>query len=74
MSGGCLGPRGVCYREWSDVRYRDLPKSSGRMTEARLGRLVEQNSSLSQQSEKSSDIFEVADGLLLGALGVDAAD
>ena len=67
-------PCGVCYRGWSDVRCRDLPESSGRMAEARLGHLVEWNSSLSQYSERSSDVFEVADGLLLGALGVDTAD
>ena len=41
-----VGPRGVCYREWSGVRCRDLPESSDRMAEARLGHLVEQNSSL----------------------------
>ena len=64
-----VGPHGVCYREWSDIRYRDLLESSGRMAEARLGHLVEQNSSLSQQSKRSSDIFEVADGLtVIGCL------
>ena len=45
------------------VRCRDLPRSSGRTAEARLGRLVERNSSLSQQSKRSLDVFEVADGL-----------
>ena len=29
MSGGRSGPRGVCYGEWSGVRYRDLPESGG---------------------------------------------
>ena len=60
---GCSGPHGVCYREWSGIRCRDLSESLGWMAEARLGHLVEQNSSLSQQSKRSSDIFEVADGL-----------
>ena len=54
-------PRGICYREWSGVRCRDLPESSGWTTEARLGRLVERNGSLSQQSKRSSDVSEVAD-------------
>ena len=60
-----VGPHGVCYREWSGVRCRDLSESSGRMAEARLGHLVEWNSSLSQQSKRSSDVFEVADGLTM---------
>ena len=58
-----VGPHGVCYGEWSDVRCHDLPGSLGRTAEARLGHLVEQNSSLPQQSKRSSDIFEVADEL-----------
>ena len=49
-----VGPRGVCYREWSGVRCRDMPESSGWTTEAQLGCLVEWNSSLSQQSKRSS--------------------
>ena len=56
-----VGPHGVCYREWSGVSCCDSPESLGRMAEARLGRLVEWNSSLSQQSKKNSDVFEVAD-------------
>ena len=58
-----VGPRGVCYREWSGVRCHDLSESSGRMAEARLGHLVERNSSKSQQSKRSSDVFEVTDWL-----------
>ena len=54
-------PRGIYYREWSDVRCRDLPESSGWTAEARLGCLVEQNGSLSQQSKRNSDVSEVAD-------------
>ena len=56
-----VGPREICYREWSGVRCRDLPESSDRMVEARLGRLMEQTDSLSQQSKRGSDVFEVAD-------------
>ena len=56
-----VGPHGICYREWSDVRCRDLPESSGWTAEARLGYLVERNDSLSQQSKRSSDVLEVAD-------------
>ena len=58
-----VGPRGVCYREWSGVRCPDLPESSSWMAEARLERLVERNSSLSQQSKRRSNVSEVADGL-----------
>ena len=40
------------------------------MVEARLGYLVERNSSLSQQSKRSSNIFEVADeSTVVGGLG-----
>ena len=60
-----VGPCGVCYREWSGVCCRDLLENSGRTTEAQLGRLVEQNSSLSQQSKRSLDVFEVVDGLTI---------
>ena len=60
-----VGPRGVCYKEWSGVYCRDLPGSLDRTAEAWLGRLVERNSSLSQQFKKSSDIFEVAGGLTI---------
>ena len=60
-----LEPRGVCYREWSGVRCRDLSESSDRTAEAWLGRLVERNSSLSQQSKRSSDVSKVADGLTI---------
>ena len=62
MESGVVGPREICYGEWSGVRCRDLSGSSGQMAEARLGCLVERNSSLSQQSKSSSDVFEVADG------------
>ena len=58
-----VGPCRVCYREWSDVRCHDLSESSGRTVQARFGCLVEWNSSLSQQSKKSSDVSKVADGL-----------
>ena len=54
-----VGPHGVCYREWSGVRCRDLSESSGQTAEARLGHLVERNSSLSQQSKRILDVFEV---------------
>ena len=89
-----VGPRGVCYREWSGVRCRDLPESggatwnllqrvewgsghcrdlpesSGLTAEARLGRLMERNGSLSQQSRRSSDVSEVADeSTIVGCLG-----
>ena len=54
--------RGICYREWSGVHYRDLPENSDLTAEARLGCLMEQNGSLSHQSRRSSNVFEVADG------------
>ena len=70
-----VGPHGVCYGEWSGVRCRDLPESLGWMAEAWLGRLVGRNSSLSQQSKRSSDVFKIADGLtIVGCLGIDAVD
>ena len=62
---GRSGPRGVYYGEWSGVRCRDLPGSLDRMVEARLGCLMEQNSSLSQRSKRSSDVFEVVDRLIV---------
>ena len=40
---------------------RDLPESSGLTAEARLGCLMERNGSLSLQSKRGSDVFEVAD-------------
>ena len=58
-----MGPRGVCYREWSGVRCRNLLESPDRTAEARLGCLTKRNSSLSQQSKRSSDVFKIADGL-----------
>ena len=60
-----VGPHGVCYKEWSGVCCCDLSGSSDRTAEAWLGRLVEQNSSLSQQFKKSLDVFEVAGGLTI---------
>ena len=60
---GCSEPRGACRGEWSGVCCRDLSESLDRTAEARLGHLMERNSSLSQQSKRSSDVFEVADGL-----------
>ena len=57
--------------ESSGVHCRDLPESGGatwsllRIAEAQLGRLVEWNSSLSQQSKRSSGVSEVADGLTI---------
>ena len=65
-----VGPRGICYREWSGVRCRDLSESSDRMGEARLGRLMERTGSLSQQSKRGSDVSEVADeSIVIGCLG-----
>ena len=57
-----MKPCGVCYGEWSGVRYRDLLGSLGWMVEARLGRLVERGGSL---SKRSSDVSEVADVLTM---------
>ena len=56
-----VGPCGIYYREWSDVCCCDLSESSGWTAKARLGRLVQWNGSLSQQSKRSSDVFMVAD-------------
>ena len=65
-----VGPHGIYYREWSDVRCHDLPESSDWMAEARLGRLMERTGSLSQQSKRGSNIFEVADeSTVVGCLG-----
>ena len=47
--------------EWGSGHYRDLLESSGLTVEARLGHLMERNGSLSLQSKRGSDIFEVAD-------------
>ena len=58
-----VGPHGVCYREWGGVRCCNLLGSSGWTVEARLGCMVGRNSSLSQQSKRRSDVFEVTDGL-----------
>ena len=56
--------------ELGSGHYRDLPESSGLSAEARLGCLMEWNGSLSQQSRRSSDIFEVADeSTVVGCLG-----
>ena len=49
--------------EWGNGHYRDLLESSDLTAEARLESLMEWNGSLSQQSERSSDVFEVANGL-----------
>ena len=55
--------------ELGSGHYRDLPESSGLTVEARLGRLMEWNGSLSLQSKRSSNIFEVADGsIIIGCL------
>ena len=52
---------------------RGLPESSDLSAEARLGCLMERNSSLSHRSRRSSDIFEVAMSILLSeALGAEA--
>ena len=56
--------------EWGSGLYRGPPESSGLTVEARLGRLMERNGSLSQPSGRSSDIFEVADeSTVVGCLG-----
>ena len=66
-----VGPRGVCYREWSSVRCRDLPESSGWTIEVWMGCLRERTGSLSPQSKRGSDVFEVADEstIIVGCLG-----
>ena len=46
--------------EWGSGHCRDLPESSGLTAEARLERLVKRNGSLSLQSKRGSDVFEVA--------------
>ena len=69
-SVGHSEPRGVCYGEWSGVRCRDLPESSGWMAEVRMGCLRKRTGSLSQQSKRGSDVSEVADeSTVVGFLG-----
>ena len=51
--------------EWGSVHCRDLLESLGLTAEARLGRLMERNGFLSQQSKRSSDVFEVVGGLTI---------
>ena len=56
--------------EWGSGHCHDLPESSDLTVEARLGRLMEQNGSLSLQSKRSSDVSEVADeSIVVGCLG-----
>ena len=55
--------------EQSSGHCRDSPESSGLMAEAWLGRLMEWNGSLSQQSRGSLNVFEVADAsIIVGCL------
>ena len=65
----------TCQRvEWGSGHCRDLPESSDLTVEARLGRLMEQNGSLSLQSKRRSDVSEVADeSTIIETLGANAA-